>query len=70
MENLKITDYKFPEYYEWPFFFTIQKHTETRIKQLTMWADLIINFSRENKIWRLSKSEFVKYIGSNTKINR
>jgi ESCRT-II complex subunit VPS25 len=64
------TNYKFPEYFDWPFFFTIQKHAETRMKQLSMWADLILNFCKENKIWRLSKSQFFNYLGKNTKVNR
>jgi len=63
-------NYKFPEFYDWPFFFTIQKHTETRIKQLTMWADLIKNFCKEKKIWRLSKTDFLNSIAKNVKINR
>jgi len=69
INNISIK-YKFPEYYDWPFFYTIQKHAETRIKQLTMWAELIANFCRENKIWRLSKSDFMKSVAKNTKINR
>ncbi len=69
LNNLNIK-YKFPDYYDWPFFFTIQKHAETRIKQLTMWADLIINYCRDNKIWRLNKSDFLKSIARNNKINR
>jgi ESCRT-II complex subunit VPS25 len=68
--SLQLTDYKFPDYFDWPFFFTIQRHAETRIKQLSMWADMIISFCRDNKLWRLSRSEFIKYMGSNTKINR
>ena len=69
MNNISIK-YRFPEHYDWPFFFTIQKHAETRIKQLTMWAELIRNFCRDNKIWRLSKSEFSKSLARNNKINR
>jgi ESCRT-II complex subunit VPS25 len=61
---------KFPEYYDWPFFFTIQKHAETRIKQLQMWSDLIIQYCIENKVWRLSKSDFSTTLAKNTKINR
>lgn len=59
-----------PEYYNWPFFFTIQKNSETRIKQLTMWADLIMLFSNNCKIWRLSKSQFFNELGKNMKVNR
>ena len=25
-------NYEFPEYYSWPYFFTIQKHEETKKK--------------------------------------
>lgn len=62
--------YKFPEYYSWPFFFTLQKHTETRKKQLLMWTELILNFCKDNKVWRLSKSVFYENLGKNPKINR
>lgn len=68
--NLNTSNYKFPDYYDWPFFFTIQKHAETRIKQLFMWADLIKSFCRENKIWRLTKSQFLNSFAKNSKINR
>jgi hypothetical protein len=61
---------KLPEYYDWPFFFTIQKHTETRLKQLGMWADIILSYCKANKIWRISKSQFANGIGKNTKVNR
>lgn len=63
-------NYKFPEYYSWPFFFTLQKHSETRKKQLLMWTELILNFCKDNKVWRLSKSIFYENLGKNPKINR
>lgn len=62
--------YTFPEYHSWPFFFTIQKHSETKRKQLRMWIDLIVKFCKDNKVWRLSKSDFLENIGKNRKINR
>lgn len=64
------SNYKLPEYFNWPFFFTIQKHTETRLKQLSMWADLILNYCKTQKIWRMSKSQLANSIGRNTKVNR
>lgn len=66
----EISTSKFPEYYDWPFFFTIQKHAETRMKQFEMWSDLIIQYCSDNKIWRLSKSDFSRTLAKNTKINR
>lgn len=68
--NINTSNSKLPDYYDWPFFFTIQKHAETRIKQLSMWADLIRNFCKDTKVWRLSKSQFFNSLGKNTKINR
>ena len=62
--------YKFPNYFSWPFFFTIQKHGETRRKQLLMWTELILQFCKDNKLWRLSKSVFFDNLGQNPKINR
>jgi ESCRT-II complex subunit VPS25 len=71
MENsLNIKNYTFPDYFNWPFFFTIQKHAETRMKQLSMWVDLSLGFCKENKVWRISKSQFFNNLGKNTKINR
>ena len=63
-------NYKFPEYYRWPFFFTLQRHPETRKKQIEMWIKLIIQFCKDNKVWRLSKSEFYENIGKNPNIRR
>jgi hypothetical protein len=64
------TNYKLPEYCDWPFFFTIQKHTETRLKQLSMWSEFIINYCKSNKIWRISKAHFANGIGKNIRVNR
>lgn len=63
-------NYTYPDYYNWPFFFTIQKNAETRLKQFTMWSKLLCEFCQANKIWRLSKSQFGNSLGQNIKINR
>lgn len=63
-------NYQYPEYFNWPFFFTIQKHTETKKKQLLMWNELILKFCKDNKVWRLSKSDLLENMGKNDKINR
>ncbi len=40
----------FPEYYNWPCFFTIQVNSDTRDKQLKLWQELICAYSEANKI--------------------
>ena len=62
--------YQFPEYFYWPFFFTLQSHPETRQKQIAMWLKLILQFCKDNKVWRLSKSDFYENLGKNPKIKR
>ncbi len=63
-------NYKYPDFYNWPFFFTIQKNAETRLKQFSMWAKVIVEFCKANKIWRISKSQFANSLGHNSGINR
>ena len=41
--------YKYPEYFEWPFFFTLQTNGEVRRKQIHMWIDLVLKFCQDNK---------------------
>lgn len=69
MENIK-SKYTFPNHYYWPFFYTIQKHAETRMKQLEMWATIVKEYCKANKIWKISKEFFLENIGKNTSINR
>ena len=63
-------NYEFPEYYSWPYFFTLQKHEETKKKQIKMWVQLTLKFCEDNKVWRLSKSQFYENLGKNNKIGR
>jgi ESCRT-II complex subunit VPS25 len=60
----------FPDYYNWPFFFTIQKNFDTKIKQFGMWITIIKDYCKVNKIWRLSKSFFIENLSINKNINR
>jgi len=62
--------YEFPAHHSWPFFYTIQKHAETRMKQLDMWANILKEFCKKNKLWKISKVFFIENIGKNTVINR
>ena len=62
--------FTFLDYYNWPFFFTIQKNFDTKIKQFDMWITLIKDYCRVNIIWRLSKSFFAQNLLINKNINR
>ena len=62
--------YKFPDYFHWPFFFTLQTNGEVRRKQIHMWIDLILKFCQDNKVWKLTPEIFNKNLGQNPKINR
>ena len=69
-KNLIPDSYKFPEYYNWPIFFTFQKHENTKRKQIKMWSALTLICCKDNKIFRLSKSDFYENIGRNNLIQR
>ena len=69
-QNLIPDSYQFPEYYYWPIFFTFQKHENTKRKQIKMWCALTLTSCKDNKIFRLSKSDFYENIGRNNKIQR
>ena len=62
--------FEFPPHYSWPFFFTIQEYSETRQRQLEMWADLILDYHKAKGIWKLTKTEFLAGIGRNEAVNR
>ena len=68
--NLINPKYKFPEYFYWPFFFTLQSNGEVRRKQIHMWIDLILKFCQDNKVWKLTPEIFSINLGQNPKINR
>jgi len=48
----------------------IQRHAETRIKQLGMWMEVLLGYCKTNKIWKITKSVFMSDIGMNQNINR
>ena len=70
MSSLINPKYKFPDYFYWPFFFTLQQNGETRRKQIHMWIDLVLKFCQDNKVWKLTPDLFYKNLGQNPKINR
>ncbi|EGC35872.1 hypothetical protein DICPUDRAFT_32729 [Dictyostelium purpureum] len=65
--------FQFPLYYNKEPFFTIQPIINTRKIQLQMWQDLILAYSRSNKIYELDLNESIKTnlnLFNNEKINR
>ena len=48
----------------------IQKHTQTKEKQLQMWVDLALNYCKENKIFKMTKSNFLNTLGVNKIMKR
>ena len=68
--NLINPKYKYPEYFYWPFFFTLQTNGEVRRKQIHMWIDLVLKFCQDNKVWKLTHEIFSTNLGQNPKINR
>ena len=62
--------YKYPDYFYWPFFFTLQTNGEVRRKQIHMWIDLVLKFCQDNKVWKLTPELFSINLGQNPKINR
>ena len=66
--NLINPKYKFPEYFYWPFFFTLQTNGEVRRKQIHMWIDLVLKYCQDNKVWKLTPEIFSTNLGQNPKI--
>ena len=52
--------YTFPEVYDWPAFFTLQPNTQTRQAQMRRWANLISDWCRFHRTFRLSLTEAVE----------
>jgi ESCRT-II complex subunit VPS25 len=45
-----LTIHKFPEFYQFPPFFTIQPVLATREKQLALWRELLLNYHTHHKL--------------------
>ncbi|PCG96173.1 ESCRT-II complex, Vps25 subunit, N-terminal winged helix [Penicillium occitanis (nom. inval.)] len=52
--------YTFPEVYDWPAFFTLQPNTQTRQAQMRRWANLISDWCRFHRTFRLTLTEAVE----------
>jgi hypothetical protein len=48
----------------------MQKHTQTKEKQLQMWVNLALNYCKENKIFKMTKSNFLNTLGVNKTMKR
>ena len=64
-------EYKFPEYYNYPFMYTLQKNQDIKDKQLKMWTDIICGYCQHSKIYQVGISElYNSKICINTQIDR
>ena len=43
-----------PEFWSFPPFFTLQPVAETREKQLTLWADLVLDWAKATNTWSMA----------------
>ncbi|KAJ4795833.1 E2F/DP family winged-helix DNA-binding domain-containing protein [Rhynchospora pubera] len=53
----KLGEFKLPPFFNYPPYFTLQPVRETREKQVQLWKDLILDFSRNQKIFVISLEE-------------
>mmetsp|Transcript_19321 Transcript_19321/g.13873 ORF Transcript_19321/g.13873 Transcript_19321/m.13873 type:complete len:89 (+) Transcript_19321:34-300(+) len=60
-----------PEYHDWPFFFTIQKNVDTRDRQMKMWTDLILSYTKSKGAYTITLNElYSSPLCINQKVNR
>ncbi|KAK5639628.1 hypothetical protein RI129_012120 [Pyrocoelia pectoralis] len=63
--------FEYPWQYNFPPFFTLQLHTETRAKQISAWRTLLLNYCKFSKTCTLDVREASHHpLLSNTSINR
>ena len=61
-------DFNPPEFWNFPPFFTLQPVEATRMKQLSLWKDLILKYHMERNIHSMTLAEFSYF--ENKQINR
>lgn len=49
-------EYPFPSFWSYPPYFTLQPIKETREKQIALWCELILDYCRHQKVYKLSTS--------------
>eukprot|EP00347_Sterkiella_histriomuscorum_P005578 403356074 len=63
--------FELPTQHSWPFFYTIQLNVDTRERQMKMWADLILNYTKSKQQYSISLGElYNSHITQNPEINR
>lgn len=63
--------FKFPDFYHFPPFFTLQSSPETRNKQLQLWSQYVVDYCRSHKISELQlATAAASPLFSNSTINR
>lgn len=55
--SMQGSSFKFPEFYNFPPFFTLQPVLDTRNKQLSLWRDLILSYCEHNRIYTFALEE-------------
>ncbi|KAL6183718.1 hypothetical protein ACLB2K_045129 [Fragaria x ananassa] len=53
----KLGDYKLPQFFNYPPYFTLQPVRDTREKQIQLWKDLILDYCRTQKIFVIALEE-------------
>ncbi|XP_018334297.1 vacuolar protein-sorting-associated protein 25 [Agrilus planipennis] len=65
------TAMEWPWQYQFPPFFTLQPHTETRTRQLSTWHNLVLDYFRTTRQYKLDLGEAQRLaLFNNTEINR
>jgi len=52
-----MTEFAFPEIYNFPPFFTLQPNVNTRRQQLSAWCALLLAYTKHHRIWVLDLQE-------------
>ncbi|CAG9857399.1 unnamed protein product [Phyllotreta striolata] len=63
-------DMDWPWQYNFPPFYTLQQHPETRAKQVDAWKSLILNYCEQTKTYTIDVRETENPLFNNTTINR
>lgn len=53
----KLGDFKLPQFFNYPPYFTLQPVKETREKQVQLWKELIIDYCRTQKVFVIGLEE-------------
>nr|XP_021851881.1 vacuolar protein sorting-associated protein 25 isoform X1 [Spinacia oleracea] len=57
IEMQKLGDFKLPNFFNYPPYFTLQPVRDTREKQIQLWKELVLEFCRSQKIFIISLEE-------------